>query len=107
MGPYRVNTDFTAARGGASKDLRARARPRARPAALRAGAPRVTRLGARDARPASRAPAFGRRPRERPTRRPVADELQVKLAVPRTGIHYVPLAAAAQAGLDANRNRLP
>ena len=32
--------------------------------------------------------------------------MQVKVAVPQTGIYYVPLEAALAAGLDANRSRL-
>ena len=101
MGPYRVNTDFTrqarAGQGRREAQVRSQAQRYER-------SPRVTRQKRAEAR--SLRSAWGRRTRERPRPRAVADEMQVKVAVPRTGIYYVPLAAAVEAGLVAGRTRL-
>ncbi len=102
MGPYRVNTDFTKhARAAAARGSRAARSREQAPGYERA--PRVTRLRRAEARDVR---AFGRGLRERPARRAPVDEMQVKAAVPRTGIYHVPLAAAAAAGLDSGRHRL-
>ena len=101
MGPYRVNTD-SPRQAGASKPTRATRSARSSKRYERT--PRVTHLKHSDALVPQ--PALHRRVDEPLRRRPRADAPQVKIAVPRTGIYYVPLAAAVEAGLRAGRNRL-
>jgi len=101
MGPYRVNTDFTRYAGTGQGRREAQVRSQAQ---RYERSPRIARQKRAEAR--FLRPAWGRRTRERPRPRPVADEMQVKVAVPRTGIYYVPLAAAVEAGLATGRTRL-